>query len=240
MSKISIITRAFNRLEYTTQCVSNVERNTSVDYEHIIVNNGSTDGTKEWLDWIQAHNVYPNIKVVHCENQGDWGGMLQAIDCLASDSTHVVQLDNDMTVPPLWLEAMLEVEQSFPANIVMLKRSGVEKILHTKEDRVLSTKVGEIGCGIIPTAVACWLAPTSTFIAEGRGHESCRSFTAACGTVVKITNMFCRPVDREGLTDEQAELLQRNKYPAADRRTRRYLKKKQKNDAKEWRERNAD
>ena len=46
---ISIITRCLNRLEYTAQVIDAVRRNTCVEYEHIIVDNASSDGTQEWF-----------------------------------------------------------------------------------------------------------------------------------------------------------------------------------------------
>ena len=49
MKKVSIITRCYNKLEYTIRCIESVARNTEYDnYEHIIVNNNSNDGTTEW------------------------------------------------------------------------------------------------------------------------------------------------------------------------------------------------
>lgn len=47
MAKTTIIIRAFNRLEYTVLCTRNVQLLAKdVDYEHIIIEQNSSDGTK--------------------------------------------------------------------------------------------------------------------------------------------------------------------------------------------------
>ena len=39
-----------NKLEYTIRCIESVRRYTRYgNYEHIIINNNSSDGTKEWF-----------------------------------------------------------------------------------------------------------------------------------------------------------------------------------------------
>ena len=47
--KLSIITPVFNNLECTKIFISEVKKNTVSDYQLIIINNNSTDGTAEYL-----------------------------------------------------------------------------------------------------------------------------------------------------------------------------------------------
>ncbi len=48
--QISIITPLFNRLELTRACIESLERTTGKEgYEWIFVDDGSTDGTREFL-----------------------------------------------------------------------------------------------------------------------------------------------------------------------------------------------
>ena len=48
MEKVSLIMRAYNRLEYTIETLSNIIENTVYDnYEIIIINNNSSDGTAQ-------------------------------------------------------------------------------------------------------------------------------------------------------------------------------------------------
>lgn len=95
---ISIITRCHNRLEYTTQVINAVKNTVHSPYEHIIIDNGSTDGTQEWFRWMHINtNWFPAVKYVRCEvNLGDWGGMVAGLSFISDKSKYVVQLDNDI------------------------------------------------------------------------------------------------------------------------------------------------
>ena len=46
---VSVIIPTYNRVELLKQTVESVRCQTYSDYEIIIVNDGSTDGTAEWL-----------------------------------------------------------------------------------------------------------------------------------------------------------------------------------------------
>jgi len=62
---ISVITRCRNRLEYTAQVLDAVKQNTKCEYEHIIIDNGSSDGTAEWFRWMSVNtNWYPKVKYI--------------------------------------------------------------------------------------------------------------------------------------------------------------------------------
>ncbi|MCK4965960.1 glycosyltransferase, partial [bacterium] len=50
MIKASIIIPRYNQLDYTKQCITFLEKCTDLsDVEIIIIDNGSTDGTKEYF-----------------------------------------------------------------------------------------------------------------------------------------------------------------------------------------------
>lgn len=49
MLKFSVITPSFNMLEYLKRCVLSVADQEGIIKEHIIIDGGSNDGTKEWL-----------------------------------------------------------------------------------------------------------------------------------------------------------------------------------------------
>ena len=54
MKTVAILIPVFNHLEYTKQCISNLDKyvhdTDQVKYEVIIIDDGSTDGTKQWLE----------------------------------------------------------------------------------------------------------------------------------------------------------------------------------------------
>ena len=48
--QVSIVTPLFNRLELTRACQESLERTLAGwDYEWILIDDGSTDGTRDWL-----------------------------------------------------------------------------------------------------------------------------------------------------------------------------------------------
>jgi len=112
MQKVAIITRAYNRLEYTIRCINSVRSFAGYDnYEHIIVSQGSTDGTVQWLDWIKQmpNNWYSKVRPFHPnENLGDWNGMVYGAK--QTDAQLLIHLDNDIEVPhPNWLNILVKL-----------------------------------------------------------------------------------------------------------------------------------
>jgi glycosyltransferase involved in cell wall biosynthesis len=64
MKKILVITITRNRLETTRKYLSQLKRKAGYEYKHVIVDNGSLDGTVEWLKG-KGYDVVSNI-----ENEG--------------------------------------------------------------------------------------------------------------------------------------------------------------------------
>jgi GT2 family glycosyltransferase len=101
---ISIVIPVFNQLEFTVQAVESVMKYTQVPFVLIIVDNGSSDGTKGYLEDLQKR--YENVKVIsNEENNGYVGAFNQALDLVEGD--HVVSLNNDVIVSPGWLNNLL-------------------------------------------------------------------------------------------------------------------------------------
>lgn len=65
---ISVIIPTYNTLNYIEKAINSVLNQTYDNIELIIVNDGSTDGTKEFLDDISLK--YPRVNVIHQKNTG--------------------------------------------------------------------------------------------------------------------------------------------------------------------------
>ena len=209
--KASIITRAYNRLEYSIACINSVRENTTFPYEHIIVNNNSADGTRQWLDWIMSmsSNYYPNLKPVHMDkNLGDWGGMKHGADIATGD--YIVQLDNDITVPKNWLTAMIEVLEQTGVGCVTLKRKGVQHVLEPKGIQDIKTSVGMATVGNIGCSVACYVVRKEDFKLEAKkAYFMAGAIGRGC---LKIVNFPCQQIEGwDGST-----YLQQEKYHKGD------------------------
>ena len=123
---IAVITRCRNRLEYTIRTIQSVAKTGGEQYKHIIIDNESTDGTLQWFRWISENtNILKNCEYYRYEkNQGDWGGMLVA-QPFTKGCDYIVQLDNDILVPPNWLTALRTVLDNTDYEVVMLRRENV-------------------------------------------------------------------------------------------------------------------
>ncbi|GAG16452.1 unnamed protein product [marine sediment metagenome] len=216
---ISIITRCRNRLEYTTQVLDAVKQNTKCDYEHIIVDNDSSDGTKEWFAWMAKNtDWYNKVKYHRMErNCGDWGGMLYGAT-VANNATvgnYIVQLDNDIIPCEGWLTAMLTVLQNKSYRVVMLKRDNVAWKLKSLS---VPVSTGGVVTTRVERAVACYMMSKedfdlcSKYIPEAQGAKSKYIMAGLTRrwkglTIGKILNKTCYELQADAGND-----IQREKY----------------------------
>ena len=87
--KIAAITLTYNRLDLTKRTIEAFRSKTSVDY-HLFVDNGSTDGTREFLE--DYHRVQLE------KNLGIATGFALGVKALADidDFDYILKLDNDV------------------------------------------------------------------------------------------------------------------------------------------------
>lgn len=104
----SIIIPTYNQLSYLQQCVASIRRETPEAHEIIIVDNGSTDGTPDWLSQERRRLRYH----VNDENRGFAGAVNQGLR-MARGATLVI-LNNDTLVTPSWLSNLLACALSGP------------------------------------------------------------------------------------------------------------------------------
>ena len=101
----SIIILCHNQLDYTAQCVDSILRHTPESIELIFVDNGSTDGTPDYLRAIAA--MRDNICIISNErNLGFAAVVNQGIKAARGD--YILLPNNDVLVTPGWLKRMLE------------------------------------------------------------------------------------------------------------------------------------
>ena len=106
----SIIIVTFNALEYTKSCLESVERCTPEPHEVIVVDNGSTDGTRQYLR--------PRVSVRLIENRDNRGFPAAANQAIrASRGDRIVLLNNDVIVTPGWLERFAAPRCTRPPDI---------------------------------------------------------------------------------------------------------------------------
>lgn len=92
MPKISFVLPTHNRVAWVGECLQSLLEQTEEDIEVIVVNDASTDGTKEFLDdWAKKD---PRVIVIHNEdNQG--GGRSRNIGMNVASSPIIAVCDDD-------------------------------------------------------------------------------------------------------------------------------------------------
>jgi len=100
MTKTSLITLTRNGIKYTRMCVESVFRNTSEPFELIVVDQGSTDGTVEYLQRLQRDHTHVKIVTNH-RDIGFAAGNNRAAKL--AEGPILVFLNNDVIVSPYWL-----------------------------------------------------------------------------------------------------------------------------------------
>jgi GT2 family glycosyltransferase/2-polyprenyl-3-methyl-5-hydroxy-6-metoxy-1,4-benzoquinol methylase/tetratricopeptide (TPR) repeat protein len=97
----SIIILTWNQLPYTQMCLESIRKHTHQPYELIMVDNGSTDGTADWLRGQSDIQLIANA-----ENLGFAKGVNQGL--AAAGGENILLLNNDTVVTPGWLQRLLE------------------------------------------------------------------------------------------------------------------------------------
>ena len=102
---VSIVMLTWNALDYTRQCVESIQAHTRHPHEIIFVDNGSTDGTRGYLQDLAGENPHYRI-ILNDDNRGFAAGNNQGVAVAKGD--FVLLLNNDVLVSDGWLEVLLE------------------------------------------------------------------------------------------------------------------------------------
>lgn len=109
--KVSVLTTVYNREKYLRECIESVQNGRFQDYEHIIVDDGSTDNSQSIA--YQMAKIDERIKVhVNPSNLGDYPNRNRAAS-LASGQ-YLKYLDADDWQGRWALEVMVDAMDQFP------------------------------------------------------------------------------------------------------------------------------
>lgn len=88
--RVSIVIPSYNHLHYLPKALDTALDQTFENFEVIVVNDGSTDDTKQWLDAYQ----HPKLRIIHQENQGPAGAINTGIKAAAGEYVTWMSADN--------------------------------------------------------------------------------------------------------------------------------------------------
>lgn len=111
--QVSIIIPIYNKLEFTKRCLKGIIENTkSIDYEIIIVDNASSDGSKEYLTELSKEK--PRIRYVRNETNLGFS-KANNIGVKYSRGKYLMFLNNDTYPLENWLSSSLNLIEKDPS-----------------------------------------------------------------------------------------------------------------------------
>jgi len=100
MARVSVIVLNWNGKPFLKECLDSLRTQTFRDFETILVDNGSTDGSVQY-----ARQEFPDVRIVGLDyNAGFARGNNMGIQ--ASSGQYIALLNNDARAHPRWLEAL--------------------------------------------------------------------------------------------------------------------------------------
>ena len=112
--KVSIIVPVYNVREYLPRCLESIRSQSLPDWEAILVDDGSTDGSGGLCDSFAAAD--PRFRVIHQSNSGAANAKNRALD--QAGGAYIAFVDGDDYVESHWLETALRAARAEGADIV--------------------------------------------------------------------------------------------------------------------------
>ncbi len=108
----SVIVPCWNQLEFTRQCIAALMRCTRSPWELIVVNNGSSDGTGDYLAGVQDASAVPVTVIANSTNLGFPAAINQGLKYARGE--YLMLLNNDAVVTEGWLEQLVALTKAEP------------------------------------------------------------------------------------------------------------------------------
>ena len=108
--KVCIVVLNWNKLELTKSCLKSISEQSYKNYRVIVVDNGSVDGSKDWLhaqNNIDLISNKKNLGFARAINQG----FKRAVD---NKSKYIISLNNDTELDPNWLRKLVNFMEQNP------------------------------------------------------------------------------------------------------------------------------
>jgi glycosyltransferase involved in cell wall biosynthesis len=108
--RVSIVIPSYNHLHYLPKALDTALDQTFGDFEVLVVNDGSTDGTRQWLDDYQ----HPKLRVIHQDNKGPAEAINAGMQ--AAKGEYVTWMSADNYCASYFVEAFAAALDSNPDN----------------------------------------------------------------------------------------------------------------------------
>ena len=140
--KIAVYTLTRERKAYTEHCFNMLWQNAGMPFDHFIVDNGSTDGTAEWLTANSSH--FKTLTLLP-ENVGISKASNLALNHIGNGSDLIVKLDNDCEIitPGLFREMVRVYEFAGRSLLLSPRVEGINR----QPKRVYGIDIGGYAIG---------------------------------------------------------------------------------------------
>ena len=106
MSRITVVTACYNSRRFLRDLVTSILKQDLDDWEHILVDDGSTDDTLALLE--QLSGTDPRIKILRQENSGTCQARNRGARSASPDSEYLIFVDHDDMLEPNALSMLSE------------------------------------------------------------------------------------------------------------------------------------
>lgn len=108
MPKISVLISTWNSAKHLPRCLESLANQTFIDYEVLVVDNGSTDGS---LDGLENH--WPNIKITRLDKNVGFAAA-NNLGARMANGKWLALLNSDAFPEPDWLEQLIKAAENNP------------------------------------------------------------------------------------------------------------------------------
>lgn len=178
MKKVTIIIPNYNGLHFMAPCLSALQRQSCQDFDVLVVDNGSSDGSAQWL---QEKGI-PSILLQ--ENTGFSGAVNAGIR--ASDTEYVILLNNDTEPEPDYVAELLRAIQRSP------------RIFSVSPKMIQMYHKDLMDDGGDMYSIMGWAYQRGVGQEIGRYNRPCHIFSACAGAAIYRRSVF----DEIGMFDE--------------------------------------
>jgi glycosyltransferase involved in cell wall biosynthesis len=112
MSRITVITPCYNSARFIQDTIGSVLRQDIADWEYILVDDGSSDGTGDLL--AEAARTDPRLKLFPQANSGTGRARNLGAKMGSSESKYLLFLDHDDLLEPSALRVLSEYLDAYP------------------------------------------------------------------------------------------------------------------------------
>ena len=199
-ARVTVVIPNWNGERFLDLCLGSLRYQTFRDFETVVVDNGSTDGS---IDFVREH--FPDVRVVELgENRGFAAAVNAGVE--ASDTEFVVLLNNDTEQDQRWLGALVRAADAHPDAGLF-----ASKLVDFHDRRVLDGAGDALRLSGLPYRLGHGERDRGQFDEPGYVFGAC----AAAALYREVALRGCRAL-RRGL-----RLLLRGRRPQLPRPTRR-------------------